>query len=306
MSAVQATPVTNISRIHRLALGTVQFGLPYGVANNLGQVSLTVAEQMVKLAVDSGVDTIDTAIGYGESEQALGKIGVGNFKVVSKLLPLPESVTNVDAWALREIEASLARLNLDGLHGLLLHRSSDLHGAKGAELYAAMQKLKTQGRVKKIGVSIYSPAELDACSGKFEFDLIQAPFNLVDHRLYLSGWLERLKLQGCEVHVRSVFLQGLLLMPQPTIPAKFGQWDGIWNTWHQWLQQHNADAVVACLAFPLSFSQIDRVVVGANDLGQLQQIMAAAGRRIEQPLPDLGCNEESLINPAKWSGLRVQ
>jgi aryl-alcohol dehydrogenase-like predicted oxidoreductase len=306
MSAVQTSSVTNTSKTQRLALGTVQFGVPYGLANKLGQVSPAVAEQMVRLAVDSGVDTIDTAIGYGVSEQVLGKIGVGNFKVVSKLLPLPESVKNVDAWVLREIEASLARLNLDGLYGLLLHRSSDLHGAQGVALYAAMQKLKTEGRVKKIGISIYSPSELDACFGKFELDLIQAPFNLVDHRLCTSGWLERLKANGCEVHVRSVFLQGLLLMPRPAIPVKFGQWDCIWNTWHQWLQQHNADAVAACLAYPLSFPQIDRVVVGANDLEQLQQIMVAAGRRIQQPLPDLVCNEECLINPAKWSDLQVQ
>lgn len=303
MSTVQALPVTNTAKLHRLALGTVQFGLPYGVANTQGQVSLAAAEQMVKFAADSGVDTIDTAIGYGESEQALGKIGVGNFKVVSKLLPLPDSVTDAGEWALRETEASLARLKSDSLHGLLLHRSSDLHGAQGAALYAAMQKLKSEGRVKKVGISIYSPEELDACVDKFEFDLIQAPFNLVDHRLHASGWLQRLKAQGCEVHIRSAFLQGLLLMPRSAIPAKFGKWEGIWNTWHQWLQQEDADAVGACLAYPLSFPQIDRVVVGANDPEQLRQIAAAASREVEYQLPDLGCNEENLINPAKWPGL---
>lgn len=303
MSAVQALPVTNTAKLHRLALGTVQFGLPYGVANTQGQVSLAAAERMVKFAADSGVDTIDTAIGYGESEQALGKIGVGNFKVVSKLLPLPDSVTDAGEWALRETEASLARLKSDSLHGLLLHRSSDLHGAQGAALYAAMQKLKSEGCVKKIGISIYSPAELDACVDKFEFDLIQAPFNLVDHRLHASGWLQRLKAQGCEVHIRSAFLQGLLLMPRSAIPAKFGKWEGIWNTWHQWLQQQDVDAVGACLAYPLSFPQIDRVVVGANDPEQLRQIAAAVSREVGYQLPDLGCNEENLINPAKWPGL---
>lgn len=303
MSAVQASPVTSTAKLHRLALGAVQFGLPYGVANTQGQVSLAAAERMVKFAADSGVDTIDTAIGYGESEQALGKIGVGNFKVVSKLLPLPDAVMDVREWALRETEASLARLKLDSLHGLLLHRSSDLHGAQGAVLYAAMQKLKSEGYVKKIGISIYSPAELDACAGKFEFDLIQAPFNLVDHRLHASGWLQRLKAQGCEVHIRSAFLQGLLLMPRSTIPAKFAKWEGIWNTWHQWLHQQDADAVGACLAYPLRFPQIDRVVVGANDPEQLRQIAAAASREVGYRLPDLGCNEENLINPAKWSGL---
>lgn len=303
MSAVQALPITNSAKVRRLALGTVQFGLPYGVANTQGRVSLAAAEQMVRFAADSGVDTIDTAIGYGESEQTLGQIGIGEFKVVSKLLPLPEAVTDAGEWALRETDASLTRLRIDSLHGLLLHRSSDLHGPQGQVLYAAMQKLKSQGRVRKIGISVYSPAEFDACAGKFDFDLIQAPFNLVDHRLHTSGWLQRLKAQGCEVHIRSAFLQGLLLMPRTGIPAKFKSWDAIWNTWHQWLQQQDADAVSACLAYPLSFQQIDRVVVGANDPEQLRQIAAAAGHEVGHQLPDLRCNEENLINPAKWPGL---
>lgn len=303
MSVVQAMPVTNTANVHRLALGTVQFGLPYGVANVKGQVPLSVAEQMVRFATDIGVDTIDTAIGYGESEQTLGKIGVGNFKVISKLLPLPASVKDVSDWALRETEASLTRLRLDSLHGLLLHRSSDLTGPQGTLLYAAMQRLKSEGLVRKIGISIYSPSELDSCDEKFEFDLIQAPFNLVDFRLYACGWLQRLKAQGCEVHVRSVFLQGLLLMRRPAIPAKFEQWDGIWNAWHQWLQQSGEDAVSACLAYPLSFPQIDRVVVGSNDLEQLRQIADAAGCDVGHQFPNLACNEENLINPAKWASL---
>ena len=301
--AQTALPVTDCTNLRRLALGTVQFGLPYGVANKQGQVPFIAAEKMVRIAADFGMDTIDTAIGYGESELLLGMIGVGNFKVVSKLLPLPDSVTDAEDWAMREIEASLTRLKLDSLYALLLHRSADLHVAKGPELYKAMQKLKQQGLVKKIGVSIYSPAELDACIGKFDFDLVQAPFNLIDHRLEASGWLQRLKLQGCEVHIRSAFLQGLLLMPQAAIPSKFGQWSGIWNLWHQWLQRNDADAVSACLAYPLSFPQIDRVIVGANDQEQMLQIAAAVNYSVAYQLPNLVCNEENLINPARWPAL---
>lgn len=303
MTVTEVLPVTNRFNSRRLALGTVQFGLPYGVANKQGQVSLDVAKQMVSFAADIGVDTFDTAIGYGQSEQVLGKIGVNDFNVVSKLPPLPESVRDVDSWAFSKAEASLKCLKLDKLHALLLHRSSDLHDARGATLYAAMQKLKLEGYVKKIGISIYSPAELDACVGKVELDLIQAPFNLVDHRLFTSGWLQRLKANGCEVHVRSVFLQGLLLMSRAEIPDKFSQWSGIWNNWHQWLREHKADAVRACLAYPLSFPQIDRVIVGANDLEQLRQIAVAVGHTIDYQFPNLACNEENLINPARWSDL---
>lgn len=287
----------------RLALGTVQFGMPYGVANKQGIVAPSAAEHMVKFAADNGVDTIDTAIGYGESERVLGAIGVGNFKVVSKLPPLPQGTNDVGKWVLDEIEASLTRLDLEQLHGLLLHRSSDLSGPQGTALYAAMRELQQAGKVRKIGVSIYAPAELDAHEGTYTFDLIQAPFNLVDHRLASSGWLKRLKDQGCEVHVRSAFLQGLLLMPRNTIPAKFAPWNALWDRWHAWLMQHDMDAVRACLAYPLSFLEIDRVVVGALDVAQLRQIALVAGHTPAAPLPDLACEEENLINPAKWPAL---
>ena len=262
-----------------------------------------VAESMVRFAANSGVDTIDTAIGYGDSEQILGAIGVGGFKVVSKLMPLP-SGTNVAAdWVLRQTEASLVRLKVDCLYGLLLHRASDLHSRQGSEIYDAMLQLKSDGRVKKIGISIYSPIELEACMEKFQFDLVQAPLNLVDSRLLAGGWLKRLKLQGYEVHVRSAFLQGLLLMSRGEIPAKFEAWDQIWNKWHHWLAQHGTGAVAACLSYPLAFPDIDRVIVGANDLAQLQQIISASGILVKRDLPDLACDEESLINPAKWPGL---
>lgn len=303
MSADQIIPVNGHPNVHRLALGTVQFGLPYGIANTQGQVSLTAAESMVTYAANCGVDTIDTAIGYGDSEKALGQIGVQNFKVISKLLAVPESTENVRDWMLQEVEHSLMRLNLNSLYGLLLHRPDDLLSQHGDAIFEALCELKDAGKVQKIGVSIYSPSELDSFAGKFGFDLIQAPFNLVDRRLSSSGWLQRLKAAGCEVHIRSAFLQGLLLMPQEAIPAKFSKWAPLLSTWHQWLKQYKGDAVSACLAYPLSFPEVDRVVVGANDLAQLQQIVAAAGHTSKHQLPDLACEEESLINPAKWPGL---
>jgi aryl-alcohol dehydrogenase-like predicted oxidoreductase len=302
MSAAPQAMIVDRSA-HRLALGTVQFGAPYGVANNGGQVPLNMARSMVQFATTNGIDTLDTAIGYGQSEEVLGKIGMDGLNVVSKLLPLPASVTDAKAWALREAEASLALLGISQLHGLLLHRSSDLSGPQGAALYAAMRELQQAGKVHKIGVSIYSPAELDAHEGTYAFDLIQAPFNLVDHRLASSGWLKRLKNQGCEVHVRSVFLQGLLLMPRKAIPAKFAPWNALWDRWHAWLDQYDEDAVCACIAYPLSFPEIDRVVVGALDVDQLRQIAQAARQTPTAPVPALACEEENLINPAKWPAL---
>lgn len=287
----------------RLALGTVQFGLPYGIANQTGQVTRIDAKAMLQLAADRGVDTLDTAIAYGDSETCLGEVGTESFKIVTKLPALPDECTEVGAWVEEQMAASLARLGVTAVYGLLLHRSLQLLGPNGFSLNQALQKLKDQGKVKKIGVSIYSPSELDLLTPVFRFDLVQAPFNLVDQRLHRSCWMQRLKDSGVEVHTRSVFLQGLLLMAQANIPAKFSPWHALWDVWHRWLSCHDISSVEACLAFPLSYPEIDRVVVGANNLEQLEQIINAANRQPINDLPDLQSEDENLINPANWEKL---
>lgn len=289
--------------ITALALGTVQFGLPYGIANQAGQVTRQEAQAMLQLAAANGIDTLDTAIAYGESETCLGEVGTQNFKLVTKLPALPDGCVDVIGWAQDQIVASLAKLGVSAVYGLLLHRSEQLLDSNGEELYQALQNLKDKGLVQKVGVSIYAPSELEAITRPFRLDLVQAPFNLVDRRLYTTGWLRRLKDDGIEIHTRSVFLQGLLLMPQSAIPPKFAPWSDLWGRWHKWLSTHDVSAVQACLAFPLGFPEIDRVVVGADTAGQLAQIISAANIPTQILLPELQCEEENLINPANWPRL---
>lgn len=287
-----------------LALGTVQFGLPYGIANQVGQVTRQEAQAMLQLAAANGIDTLDTAIAYGESETCLGEVGTQNFKLVTKLPAVPEGCVDIGGWVQDQIAASLARLGVSAVYGLLLHRSEQLLDSNGKELYQALQNLKDKGQVQKVGVSIYAPSELEAVTKLFRFDLVQAPFNLVDHRLYTTGcWLRRLKDDGIEIHTRSVFLQGLLLMPQSAIPPKFVPWSDLWDRWHNWLSNHDVSAVQACLAFPLGFPEIDRVVVGADSVSQLAQIIGAANSTPLVDLPDLHCDAEDLINPGRWAAL---
>ena len=286
----------------RLALGTVQFGLPYGIANQDGQVTRPVAKAMLQLAAANSIDTLDTAIAYGESETRLGEVGTQGFKLVTKLPAVPDGCTDVNGWVKEQVAASLSRLGVSAVYGLLLHRPQQLLESSGETIYQVLQELKKTGQVQKVGVSIYAPSELEALS-QYRFDLVQAPFNLVDRRLHTSGWLQRLKNNGVEIHTRSAFLQGLLLMPQSTIPVKFAAWAGLWSKWHDWLAHHTASAVQACLAFPLSFPEIDRVVVGADNVSQLEKIISAVASIAPVDLPDLHCDAEDLINPARWPQL---
>lgn len=287
--------------VSRLALGTAQFGLPYGIANQSGQVTGPAAKIMLQLAAAKGIDTLDTAIAYGESESCLGRVGTQGFKLVTKLPALPDG--HSDGWVREQVMASLGRLGVQSVYGLLLHRPDQLLKTGGKALFQVMQDLKEAGLVQKVGISIYAPGELDALIPQYRFDLVQAPFNLVDRRLFDSGWMQRLKEEGVEIHTRSAFLQGLLLMPRAAIPAKFSPWDALWDKWHDWLASHSLSAVHACLAYPLSFPEIDRVVVGADGEKQLRQIINAAGAPASDALPDLRCDDENLINPAYWSRL---
>lgn len=287
----------------RLALGTVQFGLPYGVANKSGQVLRAEAKSMLHLASLSGIDTLDTAIAYGESEDCLGDVGVGDFKVITKLPAIPDKCLDVDGWVSEQLSASLSRLRAVKVYGLLLHRSQDLLGSNGASLYRVLEKLKEIGLVNKIGVSIYSPNELDLLAKDFRFDLVQAPFNLIDRSFLESGWMHRLKDNGVEIHTRSSFLQGLLLMKESDIPKKFSSWSHLWKRWHDWLLENNISSLQATLAFPLSFSEIDRVIVGSDGLTQLQQILDAIRAPLITNFPSIDCYDDYLINPSRWSYL---
>ena len=285
----------------RLALGTVQFGLPYGITNQSGQVSLEVAKDIIALARLSGIDTLDTAIAYGNSEASLGQIGVGDFKVITKLPALPENIANVDLWVRDQMHASLKRLNVTSVYGVLMHRSQQLIAPKGKDLYKTLGQLKAEGVVKKIGVSIYAPSELDSLMNVCQVDLVQAPFNLIDQRLQSSGWLQKLHDAGVEVHTRSAFLQGLLLIPVAAIPEKFKYWLPLFNTWQSWLFDNNISAAQACIGFVQAHPQIAKVVVGVESIQQLRQLTHKVKEQPYTVLPNINCSDEYLINPSNWN-----
>ena len=287
----------------KLALGTVQFGLPYGISNSNGQTTLEEATRIIDLARISGVSLLDTAMAYGDSEARLGKIGVESFKVVTKLPPVPESCPNPKKWVEEQVEGSLQKLGLKSLYGLLLHSPAKLLASQGYSLFVALKDLKKCGLFNKIGISIYSPSELDEILPFFPVDLVQAPFNHMDRRLIESGWMRKLHADGIEIHVRSVFLQGLLLMPLNQIPAKFARWSSLWKKWHDWLSQTEISAQAACLSFVKSIPEIDQVIVGVETQQQFAEILHSINSLIPTAFPHIECSDLDLINPSHWSKL---
>lgn len=287
----------------KLALGTVQFGLNYGVANAAGRVIIEMADAILRQAQQSGLDTLDTAIAYGDSELVLGKLGVQGWNVVTKLPAVPEGCPDVAHWVRSQLHESLKRLGLQHIHGLLLHRPGQLLECGGGDLYAALQTLKTEGLVAKVGVSVYGPEELDNLWSKYKLDLVQAPLNIVDRRLVDSGWASRLKDSGVELHTRSAFLQGLLLMPADKRPDRFKRWSDLWQVWDRWLLATGMTPLQACLGYVTSLDEIDRVVVGVDSVTQLNEILAAANGVLDRLPALMPLQDDRLINPACWNQL---
>ena len=283
-----------------IVLGTVQFGLPYGVANKSGQLSDEQAEETMHIARYSGIRMLDTAVSYGESEARLGLLGVKDMKVMTKLPPVPSDCMDVRGWVQSQVAGSLERLRLSRLHGLSFHRPEQLLEGAGRELYDAVCCLKKQGVVDKIGVSIYQPEELERLLADHEFDMVQAPFSLFDRRLISSGWVDRLNALGCELHVRSVFLQGLLLMTAADRPVYFHRWQSLLYDWDSWLLEVGLSPLQACLRYVLSVPGIAKIVVGVDSPRQLEDVLSAAAGPAPAVPARLCSVDLDLLNPSRW------
>lgn len=284
----------------KLALGTAQFGMSYGINNTKGKVSLEEVEKILDCSRSNKIDVIDTAISYGDSEEKLGKLGVKDFKIISKIPELPEGEPKVRDWIFSQVEKSLKRLNVDNLYGLMLHRPEQLEGRLGEDIRAALYEIQKKGLSKKIGISIYDTKQIKKNIQNFKFDIIQSPFNIIDQRLNDHGGFDILKKKRIEVHARSVFLQGLLLRDYKSLPDNFKKWDDIFRDWNLWIKKNSLSRVTACLQFAIQNPNIDRIVIGIENLNQLNEIINSSNNEFNFPFPDISSHDMDLINPSKW------
>jgi aryl-alcohol dehydrogenase-like predicted oxidoreductase len=296
--------VLSVKSNSKIVLGTVQFGLDYGAANKNGKIAQVEVKNIIALARKHGLNMLDTAVGYGDSEQVLGDADVTDFQIITKLPGLPLDIVNVQEWAFNQIAGSLSRLKASSIYAVLLHKPSDLFGIHGRVLADALLNFKWLGIVQKIGVSIYEPEELAELMPLIKIDLVQAPLNVIDRRLESTGWLCKLNELGVEVHTRSSFLQGLLLMNRKEIPEKFNNWSCMWDKWSVALSDSKSSALAACLAYPLSLRGINRVVVGVDSFMHLQEIIeASCNIGVDFDASFMESTDVRLINPSNWNAL---
>jgi len=285
--------------MNRIVLGGAQLGLPYGILNGGETLSREAVARILDTAVSHGIDSIDTAIAYGQSETVIGETAQNRFKIISKLPPIPSDIANVSQWVRTQIDASLSRLNCSSLEALLLHHPQDLIGPHGSELYAAVNSLLSEKIIERFGVSIYAPNELDGIIGKFNIDVVQAPLNVFDRRII--GVTDQLAALNIEVHVRSVFLQGVLIANPKDRPQRFQPWSEHFTRFDEWVHSTGMSAMACCLGFALQQPGVTKLVIGTTSKESLTEIMTSIPNiHLEVPA-DLQSSSEQLIDPRVWS-----
>jgi len=255
--------------------------------------------RILDTAVGHGIDSIDTAIAYGQSESVIGKTAQNRFNIISKLPPLPSEVSNVSEWVHTQVDGSLARLNCKSLDALLLHHPQDLVGQHGAELYAATSSLKIKKIIHRFGISIYAPDELDGIIGKFDIDVVQAPLNVFDRRILEV--IDQLTARSIEVHVRSVFLQGVLIASPKDRPQRFQPWSEHFAQFDTWVHSTGLSAMACCLGFALQQPGVAKLVIGTTSAESLAEIMNSVPNMYLEVPADLRSSSEQLIDPRIWS-----
>jgi aryl-alcohol dehydrogenase-like predicted oxidoreductase len=207
-------------------------------------------------------------------------------------------VSKVSQWVRTQVDLSLSRLKSKSLDALLLHRPQDLTDAHGAELYAVINSLKIETIIQRFGVSIYSPDELDGIIGNFDIDVVQAPLNVFDRRIL--GVIDQLSALDIEVHVRSVFLQGVLIASPKNRPQRFQPWFEHFALFDEWVHSSGMSAMACCLGFALQQPGVAKLVIGTTSADSLTEIMGSIPiNHLEVPV-QLQSSIEQLIDPRSW------
>jgi aryl-alcohol dehydrogenase-like predicted oxidoreductase len=249
--------------VSRIGLGTVQFGIDYGISNAGGQVPDSEVSLILASAHRAGIHVLDTAASYGSAEEAIGRVlqGAQRFRIITKALPLSHGIEEVERRARR----SLALLGRKPVDAILVHAAQDLAGPDGPRLWSLLQRLRDEG-----------PLEL---AKKYRPDLMQIPLSVLDQRLKRSGALAALKELDVEVHVRSVFLQGLLLMDPQKLPARLAHAEPTLVATRALIGRAGLTPIEAALGFVLGQREVDIALVGVTRAAELSEIVTASAAR---------------------------
>ena len=282
----------------RLALGTAQFGLDYGISNQAGVVQFFEIEKILRKAKSFGIDLLDTAQAYGESESRIGITDTNEFRVITKLKP-GIAFSEIDS----SVHSSLLKLHRDKLYGVLFHNFEDFR--QDLRTFDALNACKDQGLIEKIGFSLYYPSELEFLLKEgIRFDIVQIPFNVFDQRF--KSYFSELKNAGIEIHARSVFLQGLVFLQPDELSAHFSDYVQRFTDFQKQVQTSKMSIASVCLNYVYYQHEIDNVILGVcteNELETNIQVINNTDKEQEnfmKKITSFRIDDEDIILPFNW------
>ena len=285
----------------KIVIGTAQFGMNYGIANKLGRISADEMSSILIYAKSKGINTLDTAIGYGDCHNKLGNLGIEELEIISKFSHFGNDISQIKLNLLSQITKSLKELKISSFNTILLHSPNDLLNQYKYEVYDALISAKNNGLCKKIGVSGYCPKQIINLTKEFKIDVIQLPFNVFNNEIANDKILNYLKFSGMELHVRSIFLQGLLLMESHERNPYFDNWKELFEKWELWLKQNKISKLEGCISYVLQNKFIDKVVIGIDSKKHFCEILNVFKNSNTQTIPDIfSSSDQNLINPINW------
>jgi aryl-alcohol dehydrogenase-like predicted oxidoreductase len=258
-----------------IKIGTVNFGGSYGIVNKI-QLKKEEISKILNFCLRKKILNFDTSPSYGMAEKILGNFIKKNnarfFNITTKTPIDLYKYNSPEKYILKVFDQSLKNLNIEKIETLLVHNVDDFLSIKNEPILKIFENLKKEGKVKKIGVSIYNDKQYYLIEQLFQPDVVQLPISLFDQRTLKNGFLEKIKIKNCEIQARSIFLQGILLADEESIPQKFVEFrDGISKIKSLCIKKKITKLEVV-LGFLNSISLIDYKVVGINSLKQLEQI----------------------------------
>ena len=276
----------------KLGLGASQFGLDYAVANPRGRSVESEVSDILQIGARSGVRLLDTVLGSGRPERIVGQLMPRPcpFQLVLKTARCDRGPDFVES----EARNSLTRLGVDKAHAIVVEQAGDLFSPCGPAMWDRLRKLKDEGLVDRIGVSVHASDDPVGIARRFHPDVMQAPASLLDQRLIINGVLSELAEMGLEVHLRSIFLQGMLFLPPDRLPTHLQSASRGLSRVRRMIAEGRSDPLQAALGFALARPEASTVIVGVTTAAELQAVVAAAA----SPPPELDWDHMALEDAA--------
>lgn len=283
----------------QLGLGSAQFGGDYGISNTRGRVGEDEVRQVLQLAADTRVLTIDASHHDGDVERILGR----NWPFPSPFKPQVRTLRldhGLD-WLESRLRRSIDHMGLVRAHAALVDSAEDLTGPQGDELWSRLEKLKASGLISRIGISATHADQPLLLARRFKPDIMQVPASILDQRLVRNGDIAALAELGIEVQVRSVFLQGLLFLPRENLPPNLTAVGPHLSRVRRIMAECGADPLHAALSFALNLKGVSTVIVGVTSAAELRAIVAASERKPPRLGYDaMALNDEVALDPKLW------